>query len=170
MYMLRKITIDDEILIKDYQKAMLESNSSMDGCSGLSNQKDIHHYICQCIDYDLGINIKKNHVSSTQYICLNDKEIIVGMCSLRHYLNDILIHVGGHIGYSVHPSYRKQGVATYMLKELIKICNTKNINPILLTCLQENIGSKKTIIKCGGIYEDTRYIGNDKIERYWIYL
>ena len=37
------------------------------------------------------------------------------MTNLRHHLNDYLLAYGGHIGYSVRPSERKNGYASQML-------------------------------------------------------
>jgi DNA polymerase-3 subunit alpha (Gram-positive type) len=98
----------------------------------------------------------------------NDK--ILGMCNVRHHLNDLLMNVGGHIGYSVHPEYRRKGIATFMLLEALKYCESLDMSKVLVTCLKSNEASRKTILKCGGIFEDLRYINNEEIERYWIYL
>mgnify|MGYP002236365423 FL=1 len=38
------------------------------------------------------------------------------MTNLRHHLNDYLLAYGGHIGYSVRPSERKNGYASQMLR------------------------------------------------------
>ena len=170
MFLLKKIEIEDVSLIAAYKDAMIQARSRMDGCSGLSNQRDLHKYVCRCKDYEIGVNVVKGDVPTTQYICINDENIIVGMCSLRHSLNDLLLNVGGHIGYSVHPNYRRQGVATFMLGQLLKICKEKDIHQVLITCLESNIASKKTILKYHGVFEDFRYIGNEIVERYWINL
>lgn len=49
---------------------------------------------------------------------------IVGRLSLRHYLNDFLARIGGHIGYGVTPAHRKKGYATEMLKQALPICSS----------------------------------------------
>jgi predicted acetyltransferase len=45
--------------------------------------------------------------------------IFVGRISIRHELNENLRKLGGHIGYEVRPSYRKQGIASEMLKSAL---------------------------------------------------
>jgi len=45
----------------------------------------------------------------------------VGRISIRHELNENLRKLGGHIGYEVRPSYRKQGIASEMLKLVLPL-------------------------------------------------
>lgn len=46
------------------------------------------------------------------------------------------------------------------------------IDKVLITCISGNEGSKRTILKNGGIYESTVYESDRKVnlERYWIHL
>lgn len=111
----------------------------------------------------LGIELESGFVPGTTYLYMKDDEII-GSINIRHCLNDFLINEGGHIGYSVSPQYRRQGYATRMLKEALEICIYWEIWPVLVTCNEDNIGSRKTIEKCGGHFEN-KY---KKTLRYWI--
>src|SRR5690606_33269600 len=97
---------------------------------------------------------------------------IVGMIQFRHYLNEFLEKYGGHIGYSVRPSERRKGYAKQMLAECLKACKAYGLKDILLTCNQENEGSKRTILANGGVYESTVYCESQDvyIERYWIHI
>ena len=45
-----------------------------------------------------------------------DGDAYLGRLAIRHRLNDFLLDVGGHIGYDVRPSARRQGHATAMLR------------------------------------------------------
>ena len=97
---------------------------------------------------------------------------IVGMIQFRHYFNDFLEKYGGHIGYSVRPTERRKGYATRMLAECLKICKSHGLEKVLVTCRQENEGSRRTILANGGVYESTVYCESDEVylERYWIQI
>jgi predicted acetyltransferase len=88
----------------------------------------------------------------------------VGRISLRHDLTDLLLTWGGHIGYSVRPSARRRGHASQALALMLPLCAEMGIDPVLVTCDTDNIGSLRTIEKNGGVYEDTR---EGKL-RFWV--
>ena len=78
---------------------------------------------------------------------------VVGRIGLRHYLNDFLRSVGGHIGYIVRPSFRRRGVASRMLKLVLESKEAFNIGRLLLTCDTDNPASEKVIVRNGGAFE-----------------
>jgi len=96
---------------------------------------------------------------------------IVGTISIRHYLNESLLKVGGHIGYGVRPSERRKGYGTRMLSLALEKCRGMGIEKALITCDKVNIASAKTAVKNGGIMENefTEDDGNI-VQRYWIIL
>lgn len=167
MWTFRKIELDDLKQIKLYREAMLTTQSSMDGTNGLHIHQATPRYIKICHANERGHQLPSHLVPSTQFVCVNENNKIVGMCNVRHELNDLLMNFFGHIGYSVHPHYRRKGIATFMLKEALKYCREINIHNALVTCLETNEASRRTILKCGGNYEDTRLMDNDRVERYW---
>ena len=59
-----------------------------------------------------------------------------------------------------------------MLKSALSFCKEIGIERALITCDDDNIGSEKTIIANGGIYESTVYEPDEKvyIKRFWIDL
>lgn len=97
---------------------------------------------------------------------------IVGVIQIRHYFNAYLEKYGGHIGYSTAPSERRKGYAEMMLKMALPKCRELGMDKVLITCMKDNEGSRRTILKNGGIYESTVYEPNSGIylERYWIVL
>jgi predicted acetyltransferase len=88
----------------------------------------------------------------------------LGRISLRHELTEVLLEWGGHIGYVVRPSARRQGHASAALAGMLEVCRGRGIDPVLVTCDVDNAGSRRTIEGAGGRYEDTRL---GKL-RYWI--
>ena len=91
---------------------------------------------------------------------------VVGRISLRHELNELLYTWGGHIGYAVRPSARRRGHATAALAGMLEVCRDLGIDPVLVTCDDDNVASRRTIEGAGGVYEDNR---EGKL-RFWIDL
>jgi predicted acetyltransferase len=91
-------------------------------------------------------------------------EQVVGFLALRTRLNDWLLNEGGHIGYSVRPSRRREGHASRALGLAVRRAAALGIESALVTCDDDNLASARTIERNDGVYEDTR---NGK-RRYWI--
>ena len=97
---------------------------------------------------------------------------VVGIINIRHEFNDYLYNYGGHIGYSILPSERRKGYGYEQLKLGLEFCKSIGIKRVLITCLDNNIGSSKTIEKAGGVLENVvREEQEGKmLKRYWISL
>jgi predicted acetyltransferase len=88
----------------------------------------------------------------------------LGRIAIRHRLTPWLRDYGGHIGYDIRPSARRQGHATAMLAAALPLARELGIDPVLLTCDTDNIGSRKVIEVNHGVQEDQR---GAKL-RYWV--
>jgi predicted acetyltransferase len=88
----------------------------------------------------------------------------IGRMSIRHTLNDWLAEVGGHIGYDVRRSRRREGHATAMLAAALPVARGLGIEKALLTCDEDNTASRLVIEHNGGVLEDVR---EGKL-RYWV--
>jgi predicted acetyltransferase len=64
----------------------------------------------------------------------------------------------------VRPSRRRQGHARRALALGVRRAGELGIERVLVTCDDDNAGSRRTIERCGGVLEDVR---GDK-RRYWI--
>ena len=108
----------------------------------------------------------------------------IGQTSIRGELGTpFLITYGGHIGYSIRPSRRRQGYGRKILGLALERCPDVGLTRVLLTCDSDNDASKKIIEGNGGKFESAmtmdpgvlRAEGRDPEEsvqklRYWIDL
>jgi predicted acetyltransferase len=97
---------------------------------------------------------------------VTEDQVVIGFLQLRHTLNDYLMEEGGHIGYSIRPTYRRRGHATHGLGLALDRARELGLDRVLVTCDGDNLISAKTIESQGGVLEDIR---TDK-RRYWITL
>ena len=79
--------------------------------------------------------------------------VLQGVINVRHCLNPELEKSGGHIGYSVAPSQRQQGVATSMLRSALIHCIELEIPRAMVICDSGNVGSVKAIEANNGVLE-----------------
>jgi predicted acetyltransferase len=93
-----------------------------------------------------------------------DGQDYLGRIAIRHELNDFLLDVGGHIGYDVRPTRRREGHATAMLQHALPWALGLGIDPALVTCDDDNVGSVRVIEAAGGVLEDVRGVKR----RYWV--
>ncbi|NPC96904.1 GNAT family N-acetyltransferase [Nocardioides sp. zg-DK7169] len=91
---------------------------------------------------------------------------VVGHLAVRHELNAWLHELGGHIGYSVRPTRRREGHAGRALALALEEARGLGLDRVLVTCDEDNEASRRTIERNGGVLEDVR----EGKRRYWIDL
>ena len=166
-------TTEYEGQIREYRKEFLENGDSMDGTGALRRFEDPREWIAYSDSLKDPRTVPRGKVPSTQYMLVREEDgKIVGMIQIRHCFNPYLEKYGGHIGYSVAPSERRRGYAAQMLKMVLPKCRELGLDRVLITCIRGNEGSRRTILKNGGVYESTVHEPEENIalERYWIDL
>ena len=121
-------------------------------------------------DVDIA-NPQEGFVPGFTYFYVDEEsDEIIGIISIRLYLNDFLREQGGHIGYSIRPSARRRGHATNMLRAALEFLAPLGITDVLLTCAKDNVASAKVIQNCGGVLENEIYseMFGRITQRYWI--
>ena len=159
--------------IMEYRQEFLDAGDSMDGCGPLRRFDSASEYLKVCKDYENPETVPENLVQATQFIGVRKSDNkLVGMIQVRHYFNEYLEKYAGHIGYSVRPSERRKGYAKEMLKMTLQFCREIGLDKIMISCVEGNIGSEKTILANGGVYEYTVHERNNdkKLKRFWINL
>jgi len=113
--------------------------------------------------------LKPGRVPASEFWLIDGDEF-VGRLSLRHELNENLLKIGGHIGYEIRPSKRRQGYGTEILRLGLEKAKELGLRRVLVTCDEDNIGSKKIIEHNGGVLENAIDIEGDPVKklRYWI--
>lgn len=106
---------------------------------------------------------REGYVTSTNLWWVDGVDYL-GRISVRHRLTDFLLEVGGHIGYDVRRSRRREGHATAMLAAALPVVADLGIDPALITCDVTNTASRLVIEHNGGVFEDQR----GKKLRYWV--
>lgn len=158
--------------IAEYRQESLDSGS-LNGAGPLGKISNPEEYIQLCIDYEDPSKLPPNRVPATQFLFIrkcDDK--LVGMLQVRHRFNDYLEKYAGHIGYSIRPSERRKGYAKKMLKMALPFCRELGLDKVMIACVEGNIGSEKTILANGGVYEYTIHEPDDNkdLKRFWITL
>ena len=100
------------------------------------------------------------------YFWIVEGDEFLGYLAIRHALNEFLLEQGGHIGYSVRPSRRREGHAGRALVLALDESRGLGLDRVLVTCDHDNVPSRLTIERAGGVLEDRRGV---KL-RYWFDL
>lgn len=103
-------------------------------------------------EFSKGINIPDGFVPSSTFWLVDGNEI-VGVSSLRHYLNERIRHCGGHIGLGVRPSYQGRGYGNLLLSLTIREARKRGIEELHIHCHKHNEASARMIISNGGVLD-----------------
>ncbi|MFM9429808.1 GNAT family N-acetyltransferase [Arthrobacter sp. MP_2.3] len=158
-----------------YHSSWLEGSAEFDGAhrdggggedrplEELRDLRSFRRFVATLVDDALPESHRNPGYVPCTYLWIMDGDTFLGSLAIRHELNDFLLNEGGHIGYSVRPSARRRGHASKALADALPLAKEFGISRVLITCDEDNLGSRATIEKNGGVYEDSR---NGK-RRYW---
>jgi len=125
-------------------------------------------YLTELEDHRHGRNLPARHVPGAFLVATVGQEI-VGRTSVRFMLNEFLAERGGHIGYCVLPQHRRRGYATEILRQSLIIARAAGADRVLVTCDQDNAGSRAVIEACGGVLDSVVTLdGKPPVLRFWI--
>ena len=159
----------DEII--KYKEESLAESPVINGSAGLDRFSSIEVWLEELKKRSCEDTVPKGLVPSSTYLAVREKDnYIVGMIDIRHYLNEYLTQVGGHIGYGVRKTERNKGYAKQMLKLALEKCKELKIKKVLITCDEDNIASEKVILSANAKLEDIRNVDGENKKRFWIDL
>lgn len=168
---LKQPTPEDEIQVMQFRQEFIDAGEVICGGGGLDEVTEYKQWLDKVEKYKSIETLPPNRVPTTQFLTIRKSDNkIVGIISVRHYLNDALLIHGGHIGDSILPSERKKGYATKQIQLALDYCRSLGIDKVLMSCTTTNIGSEKSITKNGGVLENQIECDGKVYKRFWIEL
>lgn len=113
------------------------------------SESDFAALVHRCEEVERGENLGGYAASSTWWLYDEQQNKLIGVCNLRHWLNDSDGQLWGHIGYGIRPSERRKGYATLALKQMLTEAKRLGISEVLLGAYSSNVASWKTMERCG---------------------
>lgn len=150
---LRPLRIDDENAFKIALAEFKNEEIDFEFAFKYEQLLSFSEYIQMLERWSLGLDFPDKFVPNTFLVGVIENRII-GRVSIRHLLNDYLASVGGHIGYGVVPSERRKGYCTKLLNLVFPFAKNLGISRLLITCDDDNLGSKKVIENNGCTFEN----------------
>lgn len=154
MIELRRLSIDDGIdvynLLQDIPKVENGYNNSANGLS----YEEYKQWLVKKHNDSLQEGLVDGwRVPQTTYFLYVDN-VPVGSGSVRHFLTDALLKVGGHIGYTISPKYRGKGYGKEILRLLLIEAKRLGIDKALVTANVDNFRSQRVALANGGVMTD----------------
>lgn len=168
-----KLILPTIALKESYLKALREFQAEGLHWYAHINHEELEHnfqkYVCRVLSKKT--DTTKWVVPETVLWAVCDSQF-AGRIAIRHRLTVDLRIVGGHIGYDVAPSFRRRGVATEMLAQVLPVAREIGLKKVLLTCDDTNEASIKVIEKNGGVLREKKSVeaGKPLKRYYWITL
>lgn len=175
---IRTIALADQAAFKRFQDMLLAEKASGNTFVETQKVEDFAAFVEQSRRFEAQTD-RPDWSTSTNYYYFLDGEIVARIVCRWQLEKGDLATVGGHIGYVTRTDYRGQGIMTALLAFALEQYQKRGIKRVLITANKDNIASRKTIEKAGGILEDiiqvaddypTKRMAGQAIARYWIDL
>jgi predicted acetyltransferase len=128
-------------------------------------------YVQRCVEGSDATRLQPGYVPQTVFWAIDEEEEAIGIARVRHYLNDKLRELGGHIGYYLRHDKRNKGYGKELLRQALAELRKIGEKRALLTVDMDNIASIKVIQANGGIFDsEGRSTDGQSFGRFWIEL
>lgn len=144
MFKLVKPSIEYKEKCMDYINEFYDYNSNINGVGKLD-------YYLKNSTFEDWLKYINSLTNRSEYFLIDDENNIIGMVNIRHTLDKDYQIVGGHIGYSIRPTKRRNGYNKINLYLALEKVKKLGISEALITCDDTNIASFKSIEALGGI-------------------
>lgn len=155
-------------LYEMYQDIPVSEIGSMNKLSGISYDEFLS-IMNEYIKEETNINHELN--TTTQRYILSVNNIFVGEVGIRTTLNDFWMNKGSQIYYKIRVSERGKGYGNIILSLALEQAKQLGFKMVRINCDNNNIPSKKIILKNGGKIDIKDYKTSDGYSTsYIIYL
>jgi predicted acetyltransferase len=135
-------------------------------------ERDFDQYVQDLADMKKGLGLKEGYVPQSTFWLVDSDGRVIGVSRLRHHLSPQLEDEGGHIGYDIRPSCRREGFGTLILAKTLLRAAELGLRRVLVTCDHDNLPSRRIIENNGGRLSSQSASRTSKTvqARYWIEL
>ena len=115
-------------------------------------EKNFEEFVTDLTNSSKGINIAEGWVPCSSYWLVDNSEEVIGVIRIRHRVDSDFLEMIGHIGYEIKSTRRKEGNGSKLLELGLIEARKIGLEKVLITCDEDNIGSKRIIEKFNGKY------------------
>lgn len=137
----------------------------------ISAKDDFAAYVGGLLEEEQGINLREGWVPCTHQWLLNRQNHVVGVTRLRHRIDTPFLSAnGGHIGYDIAPSHRRNGYGHMALHFSLRRASSLGLAQVLLYTAEDNAPSRAVIERAGGTLETVAFseFWHEKLCKYWV--
>jgi predicted acetyltransferase len=139
---LNEAVISDSLDIRQMLQEIGPGENGFQNTAFNLSETEFNDWLRLQVDHSKGINLELNYVPMTTY-WLKGNGYPVGLSKLRHYLNEDLLKIGGHIGFCIRPTERGKNYACEILIRTLEKAELMGINKVLLTSGLENVAPER---------------------------
>ncbi len=103
-------------------------------------------------DFDVYVaDLRGSEDAAYQYLWLVEDEAVIGHAYVDYDRESFAKYRDGQVDYIIRPSKRRQGYGTRLLALLKEHGRARGMSRLLISCLRDNVGSRRIILANGGV-------------------
>lgn len=165
---IRRLRLSDQTAFETFQAVLLAEKAAGNPFVETKEVTDFPAYVAKLEQFETDTG-DPDWSTVTNYYYFLDGELVAKI-SCRWELKGMLKSVGGHIGYVTRTDYRGQGIMTELLAFALDRYRERGIARVLITALADNLPSRRTIERAGGVLENIISHEGQNFARYWLDL